>query len=728
MTTAPTKPPIDARNQPQRQRPSAPAAAQIDPLRVIRQNLKGVGISAVAGVVLGVAANFVLAAVYPLYSGQVLFELPAPPSEVGDVIQRDQRTEEAVERLGQTESSRIRSRALLVQAMARPDILATEWSKGYLDSSGVFDAEEAVDDLEDSLGASHLRRTNFFGLNWSTHVAKDVPVVLNVIADTYIAAKKSDDDVRFATNRRSFQEQLTKLDTDVSDLSNRLAAFVKDKNMTSTSEERNELLLRVEDTARQINQTRTQLTLAQSRKQQTEQKIKGVIEYTPEDMRRAEEDDQVRAANLRMQELSVELETYSKKFSKGHAAYRSMLARLDAARIERDVKRDEIIKRNLNADFKEYADIVQSQTAVLDEFEKTLESYTTALKDYTSNLTTVQQLKEQRERLQEARAKQLEVLANLDQLKTREDARSAQIARRAQTPRELSFPSLKVMLPFGLFLAVAGFIGFIFVREILDTRVRSAADLSIIQGLRIFGSVPDLADDPVAPAKAERCVRDAPKSVVSESCRQIAGQISKACAAGGVKTIGFLSGLPEAGTTTFVSNAADSLAAGGRKVLVVDANFRRSHLAAAMGIEPDSKGLGDVLQGSISFADAIRPAGGDIDVLSAGTPASRIFELLSSSKLEATLAEAAQRYDFVLVDLPPAVVAGDAFAVANKVDATVLVVRAMQEQRGLVARLINQLSDVRGKCLGVVLNRPKNTAGGYLRKNYEVMATYSAKS
>ena len=82
----------------------------------------------------------------------------------------------------------------------------------------------------------------------------------------------------------------------------------------------------------------------------------------------------------------------------------------------------------------------------------------------------------------------------------------------------------------------------------------------------------------------------------------------------------------------------------------------------------------------------------------------------------------------MLVDLPPAVVAGDAFAVANKVDATVLVVRAMQEQRGLVARLVNQLSDVRGKCLGVVLNRPKNTAGGYLRKNYEVMATYSAKS
>lgn len=320
------------------------------------------------------------------------------------------------------------------------------------------------------------------------------------------------------------------------------------------------------------------------------------------------------------------------------------------------------------------------------------------------------------------------MLANLDQFKAREDSRAATIARRAQTPRELSFPKIEIMLPLGLLLGVAGFIGFVFTREILDTRVRSAADLAVVQGLRLFGSVPDLVDDPVAPAKAERAVRNAPKSVIAESCRQIAGTISKVCAQDGTKTIGFMSGLPEAGTTTFVSNAADSLAAGGRKVLVIDANFRRSHLAAAMGTEPDAKGLGDVLHGNIALADAIRPTGGDVDILSAGTIENRIFELLSGSRLDAVLAEAAQRYDFVLVDLPPAIVAGDAFAVANKVDATVLVVRAMQEQRGLVARLVNQLSDVRGKCIGIVLNRPKNTAGGYLRKNYEVMATYSAKS
>ena len=48
--------------------------------------------------------------------------------------------------------------------------------------------------------------------------------------------------------------------------------------------------------------------------------------------------------------------------------------------------------------------------------------------------------------------------------------------------------------------------------------------------------------------------------------------------------------------------------------------------------------------------------------------------------------------------------------------------------RGLVARLINQFSDARCELLGILLNRPRGTAGGYLKKNYATMAEYSAQS
>ncbi len=731
MTTAPTRSPADNRNAPQRPRSgpqSNAGAVAIDPLRVLRQHAVAIVASVFAGATLGVIAHLALDRLYPLYSDTVLFELVPAPEGVDEVIVRDERTEEAVERLGQTESARILSRDLLEAAMNSRDIEQTKWSEYYRDENGRFVPALAVDDLKDELSAGHVRRQNFFSLSWSTHDASDVPVVLNRIADTYLQRKKAADDARFEQNRQTFRRQLDDLDAQLASIGKEIAKFVVDKNLTSTSEERNNVLVAVEDTSRRVNETKSLLTLSQSRKQQTEAKMEGLLEPTPDDIRTAEEDPQIQQANNTLRELKVEVETYRKKFANDHPALRSMEKRLASAELERDSKLQEILRRNLNADFKTFSDQVESYQGLLEKFEADLESLAVRLKDFTANVSTMQELKDRRERLLEARQKQLEVLANLDQLKARDDARSVSIAKSAATPREKSFPKLKIMIPLGAALMLAATLAFVFLREMLDTRIRSATDLVAIPGLRLLGTVPDLSDDPVGPKKIERVIRDVPKSVVAEVCRQIAGQVRKSATQGGIRSIACMSGLPEAGTTSFISNLADSLAAGGLKVLVVDANFRRSRLASAMGTEPDAIGLGDVLRGQVSFGDAIRPAGGDVDILSAGTPDSRVFEMLPTPKFDAMIAEASGRYDIVLVDVPPVVVASDALTIANKVDGTIVIVRAFQEQRGLVARMVSQLGDVRSQIVGVVLNRPRNTAGGYLRKNYEAMASYSTKA
>jgi succinoglycan biosynthesis transport protein ExoP len=730
MSTASTRPSTDPRSTAPRSR--APQAATsrppLDPIRVLRQRAWLFAASAVVGIGLGGVATVIFDFAYPLYSGSVLFELAPSPEDVGDVIVRDQRTEEGVERLGTTEAGRILSRDILERAMNDRDIAQTTWSEKYRDENGQFVVADAVDDLEKELSAGHRRRTNFFALSWSTHVAADVPVVLNRIARTYLETKKSFEDAKFEANRATFRKALDELDDELETVSKNLTEFVTKNNLTSTSEDRNDLLLEVEDTARRVNETKSLLTLAASRKAQTEAKMEGRLEPTQDDIRTAEADPMIQQANSQVQDLRVAAETYRKKFGAGHNALRTMEKQVKAAELERDAKLQQILRRNLNADFKTYTDQVESYTGLLEKFEKDLDGQGTRLKDFTANLTTVQELKERRERLLGARAEQLKVIANVDQLKAREDARAVQVAKFADTPREKSFPKIKVMLPLGGLLTLAVVVGIVFLREFLDTRIRYATDLAGIPNLRLLGTVPDLAEDPLGPKKIERVVRDAPKSVAAEVCRQLAGQVLKGCTQGGVKTLAVFGGLPEAGTTSLVTNLADSFAAGGRKVLVVDANFRRSHLAAAMGGEPDSKGLGDVLKGNLSLADAIRPAGGDVDLLSAGSVEHRVYELLTTPRMDEVLAEAASRYDLVILDLPPAVVAGDALALANKVDGTLLVVRAFQEQRGLVMRVAAQLNDVRGHPLGVVLNRPRNTAGGYLRKNYEVMAGYAGKA
>ena len=705
MSIAPSKSPVDPRTQPNRARAGAPVAAaiQIDPIRVLRQHAWKIAAAAVIGVAIGGVAQVVCEFTYPLYSDTVLFELQQSPNEATDVTSRDDRTEESVERAGQTEAAKIVTRELLMKAMNNRDIEQTKWSEYYRDSSDRFVAEDAVDDLEDELAAGHQRRTNYVSLTWSTHVPSDVPIVLNRIADTYIAVKKAADDEKFEANRQTFDKQLKDLDAQLLSLAKEVSKFVSDNNMTSTNEERNEMLLAVEDTSRRLGETKSLQTMAQSRKAQTEAKMEGRLEPSPDDIRTAEEDPQVQRSNSAVQEARVAAETYRKKFGANHAAVRSIETQVKAGELERDAIVNQILRRNLNADFKEYADQVESYSGLLERFEKDLVAQTVRLKDFAADNIMVAELKERRERLLEARAEQLKVLANLEQLKARDDVRAVNIARRALTPRQLSFPKWEYMLPAGGVLTLAIFVAFIFLREFLDTRVRYATDLTAISGLRLLGSIPDLSEDPLGTKKIERVVRDAPKSI--------------AC----------FSGLPEAGTTSFVTNLADSMAASGRKVLVVDANFRRSHLAAAMGTEPDARGLGDVLGGQASIGDVIRSAGGNVDIVSAGTPESRVFELLNTTRFDSFLQEVGAKYDIVIVDVPPVVVAGDALAVANKVDGTILVVRAFQEQRGLVARLVNQLGDVRGQFIGAVLNRPINTAGGYLRKNYEAMSSYAAK-
>ena len=131
MTTAPTRSPIDPRSGSNRPRATAPAATRptLDPIRVLRQKAWLIAGSAVVGLALGGVAHFVCDYVYPLYSDVVLFELVSIPDEVGSVLSKDIRTEEAVERAGQTEASRILSRELLERAVNDRDIEQTKWSE-----------------------------------------------------------------------------------------------------------------------------------------------------------------------------------------------------------------------------------------------------------------------------------------------------------------------------------------------------------------------------------------------------------------------------------------------------------------------------------------------------------------------------------------------------------------------------------------------------------------------
>ncbi len=182
--------------------------------------------------------------------------------------------------------------------------------------------------------------------------------------------------------------------------------------------------------------------------------------------------------------------------------------------------------------------------------------------------------------------------------------------------------------------------------------------------------------------------------------------------------------MPGSGATTVACNLALAASAADRRVLLVDANFRRPGVHRVFGLQ-EGPGLADVLAKQASLEASIQATSSPtLDVLSVGSRDLRLVERLSTDTMSDLLGQAKGTYDLVLIDVAPAVVAGDGVALANRCDASILVVRAFSEKRGMIARVKNELMDSRGEFLGVIVNAVRASAGGYLKGNIRTAAEY----
>jgi Mrp family chromosome partitioning ATPase len=168
-------------------------------------------------------------------------------------------------------------------------------------------------------------------------------------------------------------------------------------------------------------------------------------------------------------------------------------------------------------------------------------------------------------------------------------------------------------------------------------------------------------------------------------------------------------------------------AAVGRRVLLVGGNMRRPGLARIFGVPMGQAGLGEVLAGQDPASVVIEVAP-NLSLMTSGAPSSRVFDRINTSRTDEVLAWAREHFDLIVIDSPPSVVAGEALALANRVDAAMVVACAWKDQRGLVMKLCSQLLDSRCQLLGLVLNRVHMTPGGYMRKNAEAMAEYAERT
>ncbi|MDX6712917.1 MAG: polysaccharide biosynthesis transport protein [Blastocatellia bacterium] len=171
------------------------------------------------------------------------------------------------------------------------------------------------------------------------------------------------------------------------------------------------------------------------------------------------------------------------------------------------------------------------------------------------------------------------------------------------------------------------------------------------------------------------------------------------------KTIVFSSASASEGKTTTTLNSAICFARNGAKVLIIDAELRRSACHKILQIS-NGAGLTDILTGQKQTAEVIRTViPGSLYFISSGTKSPNPGALLSSQVMRDLLNTLKSQYDFILIDACPTLPVSDAVLLSNAVDAVVFVVNSSKTQRQLARQAIIRLHRAQAPLVGTILNQ-----------------------
>jgi succinoglycan biosynthesis transport protein ExoP len=328
--------------------------------------------------------------------------------------------------------------------------------------------------------------------------------------------------------------------------------------------------------------------------------------------------------------------------------------------------------------------------------------------------------------------------------------------------------NLERNIVFALVLALVTGIGLAFLRDALDQRARSAREIEDHLQLRVLGRLP-------RPPRALRGKRQLvmladPTSAYAEQFRMLRTTLEFARGAGssdrhsGVEShvslrpayrLMVTSGIEGEGKSTTVANLAVAFAHAGRKVVLVDLDFRRASLHRLFGVNV-GPGFTDVLNGSVSLPSVVSAISVDIgnseDALPAADrrgppntppPASHLYRVgvdgfagalgfvpignlpLRSDTVGMGLGipELFDRLsadaDLLLIDSPPLLRVGDALSLTSHVDGLLVVASLRTMQTPMLNELRRVLDESPAAKLGFVLTGADSEGGyGYLSYRY----------
>ena len=173
-----------------------------------------------------------------------------------------------------------------------------------------------------------------------------------------------------------------------------------------------------------------------------------------------------------------------------------------------------------------------------------------------------------------------------------------------------------------------------------------------------------------------------------------------------VRAIGMTSFGASEGKSTISLQLAMSFAQTGKRVLLVDADMRKSVLPSRLRMKNKVEGLSHYLSGLANVSELLQETDmPGLYIMFAGARVPNSAELLGSSNFAKLIPALKDVFDYIIVDTAPLGQVIDCAVIAQYLDGVVMVVDATKNSYKLERRVRNQLQKAGGKVLGVVLNQ-----------------------
>ncbi|OGB51845.1 MAG: tyrosine protein kinase [Burkholderiales bacterium RIFOXYD12_FULL_59_19] len=253
----------------------------------------------------------------------------------------------------------------------------------------------------------------------------------------------------------------------------------------------------------------------------------------------------------------------------------------------------------------------------------------------------------------------------------------------AATPEQPIKPQRSMILALSGVLGVLAGLGLAFLRNSLRPGIKHADDIEQHVGLHVFATVPHSNDQASLNINSKSKLKGMhllanvqPNDPCIESLRSLRTALQFAMLDAANNVVLITGPTPGIGKSFASANFAAVLAAGGKRVLLVDADMRKGHIHEAFGLDR-GHGLSELISGTQTLDQVVhKEVSEGLDLIATGPLPPNPAELLMSPAAVQLLHTLSERYDVVVMDTPPVLAVSDTQVLAPMAGTVFMVARA----------------------------------------------------